>query len=200
MRKIFLSFIVFFLFILVLPHISFGAERYATCDACGLCPKIDIESGSCAVDSSVKVPGDWSKCVKCMYNISSTAPNCQTVLVKADNSPAKPLIKGRQFTMLGCLTSGSSVGFNTSTGASSFVQAMLNVIFSLAGGLAFFYLMYGGYIILTSEADPEKLNYGRRLLYGAGIGLIITIGSVFIVNFVGSGILKIPGFNGATGP
>ena len=74
------------------------------------------------------------------------------------------------------------------------------MIFSLAGGLAFIYLMYGGFIILTSQADPEKLNYGKRLLYGAGVGLIITIGSVFIVNFVGSGILKIPGFTGATGP
>jgi hypothetical protein len=97
--------------------------------------------------------------------------------------------------MLGCISSGSSVGFTGEKGAPSFVQALLNVIFSLAGGLAFLYLMYGGFTVLTSQADPEKLNYGRRLIYGAIAGLIITIGSVFIVNLIGSGILRIPGFS-----
>ena len=199
MRKIIVSFIILSILSFIVSKESF-AERYATCDACGLCPKIDVEAGSCIVDSSVNIPGDWKSCAKCLYNFSPIVPACQTLLIKTDGTPSKPALKGRQFTMLGCLTSGSSVGFNTATGASSFVQAILNVIFSLAGGLAFIYLMYGGFIILTSQADPEKLNYGKRLLYGAGVGLIITIGSVFIVNFVGSGILKIPGFTGATGP
>ena len=102
--------------------------------------------------------------------------------------------------MLGCITSGSSVGFTGQTGAPTFVQALLNVLFSLAGGLAFLYLMYGAFIILTSQADPERLNYGRRLIYGAIAGLIITIGSVFAVNLIGSGILHIPGFSGTTSP
>jgi len=111
-----------------------------------------------------------------------------------------PVKTGRQFTMLGCITSGSTVGFTDKSGAPSFVQAMLNVLFTFAGGLAFLYLMYGGFIILTSQADPERLNYGRRLIYGSIIGLIFTFGSVFIVNLIGSGILKIPGFNGAVAP
>lgn len=179
------------------------AVRYATCDACGLCPKIiNGTAPSCTVDF---VPGDWKRCVKCLYPdkypaASNPDPSdCATLMVDGATNLAKNPVKiGRQFTMLGCITSGMGVGF--SEGAPSFVQALLNVIFTLSGGLAFLYLMYGGFITLTSQADPEQLNYGRRLVTGAIVGLIITLGSVFLVNLIGSGILKIPGFGGVTTP
>jgi len=203
MRKIFLSIVAFTLFVLVSSCASFAADRYATCDACGLCPTVDVHAGTCTVDPS-SVPGDWKSCVKCLYPKlypSTSTPNptdCKTLLVNSDSTFKNPIQVGRQYTMLGCITSGTSVGFTGKTGAPSFVQALLNVIFSLAGGFAFLYLMYGGFIVLTSQADPERLNYGRRLIYGAIVGLIITLGSVFIVNLIGSGILHIPGFSGIT--
>lgn len=211
MRKIIFGALILLFVSLVLPHSSFAAvKRYTTCDACGLCPQIDVTKGTCSVattpapDQPPQVPGDWKNCVKCLYpGITKPDPsNCNTVLVneKADPPAAPTVMPGRQYTMLGCLTSGTTKGFRGETGAPTFVQALLNVIFSLAGGLAFLYLMYGGFIILTSQADPEKLNYGRRLIYGAIAGLIITLGSVFIVNLIGSGILRIPGFTGVTTP
>ena len=202
MRKIFLSFVIVFFLSLFVVQASFAA-RYTTCDACGLCPKIDVESGTCTIDSTVQVPGDWKQCVKCLYPAlypaaSSPTPDnaCKTLLMTEDNVPANPVQTGRQFTMLGCITSGSNIGFNGATGAPSFVQALLNVIFSLSGGLALFYLMYGGFVIITSQADPERLNYGKRLVSGAVVGLIITLGSVLLINLIGSGILHIPGFSG----
>ena len=173
--------------------------RYNTCDACGLCPKIvNGTTPSCTVDF---VPGDWKSCVKCLYPEkypASSTPDpadCATLLIDdATNLAKTPVTVGRQYTMLGCITSGTSVGFQG--GAPSFVQAMLNVIFSLSGGIAFLYLMYGGFIYMTSQADAEQLNYGKRLITGAIVGIIITISSVFLVNLIGSGILKIPGFSG----
>jgi len=221
MRKIFLPVVAFIFFGFILAQSSFAAiKRYATCDACGLCPIIDVESGTCTVtkpdpaDATKTInlwPGDWGSCVKCLYPSlypsGNPVPNnnCKTLLVDGTtNLPQNPVKTGRQFTMLGCITSGTSVGFNNTEGdqggARSFVQKLLDVIFSLAGGLAFLYLMYGAFIILTSQADPERLNYGRRLIYGAIAGLIITVASVFIVNLIGSGILHIPGFTGATTP
>jgi len=202
MRKIFLFFIASLLFVFILLRPSFAANRYATCDACGLCPTIENGSSpTCTVD---KVPGDWKSCVKCLYPTLyplASNPNpstCDTLLIDAvTNLPKNQMTAGRQFTMLGCITSGTSLGFNNQTGASSFVQKLLDVIFSLAGSIAFLYLMYGGFVVLTSQADPERLNYGKRLVYGAITGLIITISSVFIVNLIGSGILRIPGFTGA---
>lgn len=207
MRKIFLSVVALVSLCFILSHSSLAANRYATCDSCGLCPTIiNGTTPTCAVDPK-QVPGDWKGCVKCLYPAlysSASAPdpsNCDTLLIDdATNLPKNPATVGRQYTMLGCITSGSTSGFNSQTGAPTFVQALLNVLFSLAGGLAFLYLMYGGFIILSSQADPERLNYGRRLIYGAIAGLIITLGSVFIVNLIGSGILHIPGFSGATSP
>ena len=213
MRKAFLLIVAFSLWIFLSPSPSLAAPvRYATCDACGLCPKIDVEKGTCTFITPTpgqipQVPGDWKRCVKCLYpalypDASNPDPTtCDTLKINPDtNVPVYQATAGRQFTMLGCLTSGTSVGFTGQTGAPTFVQALLNIVFSIAGGLAFLYLMYGGFIILTSQADPERLNYGRRLIYGAIAGLIITISSVFLVNLIGSGILRIPGFNGATTP
>ena len=213
MRRIFLSLVVLMLFGLISFKASFAAAitptpmpRFATCDACGLC----IVGGVCSVNltptpgQQSQVPGDWKNCVKCLYpdlypQASNPNPSrCDTLLIDATtNLPKNPTTAGRQFTMLGCIKSGTSLGFNNQTGASSFVQKLLDVIFSLAGSIAFLYLMYGGFIVLTSQADPERLNYGKRLIYGAITGLIITISSVFIVNLIGSGILHIPGFTGA---
>lgn len=204
MRRIVLSLFAFFLLVSSFSFPAFAAnERYATCDACGLCPKIvNGKSASCTVDF---VPGDWKSCVKCLYpdkypKESTPDPSdCATVLIDNTTNLAKyPVKVGRQYTLLGCITSGTSVGFQG--GAPSFVQAMLNVIFALSGGIAFLYLMYGGFIILTSQADAEQLNYGKRLVTGAIAGLIITLGSVFLVNLIGSGILKIPGFSGVSTP
>ena len=100
--------------------------------------------------------------------------------------------------MLGCITSNGSFENNQGAGASSFVQALFDfLVFRITGGLALLYLMYGAFIILTSQSDPERLNYGRRVVMGAIIGLIFALSSVFIVNIIGSGILRIPGFGGA---
>jgi len=190
------------------------AVRYAMCDLCGLCPIIENGANpSCGFgENKAKIiPGDWANCVKCLYpdlyaagstpDPESTDPKCATLIINDNvsspkyNLPEFPAKVGRQYTMLGCISSGT--GFTGQTGAPSVVQKLLNVIFSLSGGLAFLYLMYGAFIILTSQADPERLNYGRRLVYGAIVGLIITLGSVFMVNIIGSGILRIPGFNGS---
>lgn len=201
MRRIISIVFIFFILVFVSSQSSFAAEdRFMSCDACGLCPIIvNGEAPTCTVDF---IPGDWKRCAKCLYPgkypaASNPDPsNCDTLLVDdATNLPKYPVKAGRQFTMLGCITSGTSVGgFTGETGAPTFVQALLNVIFGLSGGLAFLYLMYGGFIILTSQADPEHLNYGKRLITGSIVGLIFTIGSVLIVNLIGSGILHIPGF------
>ncbi len=206
MRKVFLPFLVLSALFLVVSSSSFAAtKRYATCDACGFCPT--VVNGSNPSCTAGTPPGDWKSCVKCLYPTKFPAEstpdptNCDTLLVDdATNLPVYPVAVGRQFTLLGCIKTDAGVGFSSQQGAPSFVQAMLNVVFSLAGGAALLYLMYGGFIVLTSRADPERLNYGKRLIYGAVIGLLFTLGSVFLVNLIGSGILHIPGMTGASTP
>ncbi len=114
------------------------------------------------------------------------------------NLPPTPY-PGRQYTFLGCLGGGSG-GFTEEGSASGVVQSVLNIIFSASGGIAFLYLLYGSFIIATSQADPERLNYGRRLVNGAIVGLVFTLGSVLLVNFIASGVLKVPGFGESPNP
>jgi hypothetical protein len=162
--------------------------RYAACDLCGYCSR------------NQTVPQSWSACQKCLYpNIANTDPAAnETLLINPEtNLPTTPM-PGRSYTFLGCIEGGG--GFTQSGAGGGVVQKILNIIFSMAGGIAFLYLLYGAFVIATSQADPEKLNYGKRLVYGAIVGLIFTLGSVFIINFIASGVLKIPGFGEGASP
>ena len=153
---------------------------YATCDSCGFCPPN-------------APPQSWESCRKCLYpDMSSDPALMESLMIDPETGLPPPVVSGRQYTFLGCL--GGGAGFTEEGAVGGVVQSLLNIIFSVAGGISFLYLIYGSYIIITSQANPERLNYGKRVLYGAIAGLIFTIGSVFIVNFIASGILKIPGF------
>ena len=154
--------------------------RYAACDLCGFCPPNTA-------------PQSWPSCQKCLYpNISSDPTSMESLIIDPETNLPPASAPGRQYTFLGCLGSGGGFGEEGATG--SVVQSILNIIFSAAGGIAFLYLIYGSFVIATSQANPEKLNYGKRVVYGAIAGLIFTLASVFIVKFIASGILKIPGF------
>jgi hypothetical protein len=155
--------------------------RYAACDLCGYCPPNTA-------------PQSWPSCQKCLYpNISSDPTTMESLIIDPEtNLPPSPF-PGRQHTFLGCLGKGEG-GFGEEGAAGSVIQSILNIIFSAAGGIAFLYLIYGSFVVATSQANPEKLNYGKRVVYGAIAGLVFTLASVFIVKFIASGILKIPGF------
>ncbi|MEK7597087.1 MAG: hypothetical protein AAB441_00395 [Patescibacteria group bacterium] len=179
MKKI-LIFILVFLLSASIINTVLAQTRYAACDLCGYCPPN-------------LAPQSWKACQKCLYpNINPDSSTKESLIVNPEtNLPPAPVL-GRQYTFLGCIK--SSEGFTEEGAAGGVVQSLLNIVFSISGGIAFLYLIYGSYTIATSQANPEKLNYGRRVIYGAIAGLIFTLGSVFIVKFIASGILKIPGF------
>jgi len=191
--------------------------RFATCDACGLCPIIsndnnDIENptATCTVPVTPVPPGNWKQCVRCLYpSLYPTelplpdpyADNCRSLRVEPTTNQAPTTIPGRQYTAIGCITSTGGFENNKGTGASSFTQALFDlIVFKMIGGIALLYLMYGAFLILTSQSDPEKLNHGKRVLYGAVIGVVFVLSSVLLVNIIGSNILRIPGFTSGTPP
>jgi hypothetical protein len=182
-KKVLIFILVFLLSVSVI-NTTFAQTRYAACDLCGFCPP-------------TPAPQSWRKCKDCLYpKISSDPSTMESLIIDPEtNLPPSPA-SGKQYTFLGCL--GGSNSFNQEGSAGGVVQSLLNIIFSLSGGIAFLYLLYGSFIIITSQSNPEKLNHGRRVVYGAIAGLIFTLGSVFIVKFVASGVLKIPGFGEGT--
>jgi hypothetical protein len=154
--------------------------RFAACDLCGYCPPNNP-------------PQSWSACQKCLYPDINPDPAAQESLKidPATNLPVAPA-SGRQYTFLGCITTGT--GSFQEGGVAGVVQTLLRIIFSIVGGVAFLYLIYGAFVIASSQNNTEKLNYGRRLVYGAIIGLVFSLMSVLIVNLIANQVLKIPGF------
>lgn len=100
---------------------------------------------------------------------------------------------GHYYTSLGCLT--TDVGDFAGEGAAAgIVTPILNVLFSLAGGIALLYLMYGAFLVMSARGDVEQLTRGKRTIIGSIVGVIFVLGSVFIINLIADGVLKIPGF------
>ncbi len=80
------------------------------------------------------------------------------------------------------------------TDPSGFISYLLGAGIGLAGGIAFLLILLGGFQILTSSGNPEKLNAGRELVSSAIAGLLLIIFSIFILRFIGVTVLGIPGF------
>ena len=187
MKKILIFILVFFLSANVIgsvsaqaPTVDPNAPRYTACDLCGYCPPNPA-------------PQSWPKCRECLYPLALEDPTTKdTLIVDPETNLGPSPAPGKQYTFLGCI--GGSGSFEEEGAAGGVIQSLLNIVFSISGGIAFLYLLYGSFIIVTSQANPERLNYGKRVVYGAIAGLIFAIGSVFIVKFIATGVLKIPGF------
>lgn len=168
---------------------SYAADRYAVCDNCGFCiSPTPATGGAIPYDPPTQ---NMLNCRKCLYEGASG--DLDTLKIdETTNQPPTPHPQ-RHFTMLGCLSTDAE-DFTKSGAASGVTQALLNVIFSISGGIAFLYLIYGAFLVLTSQGDPGRLNQGKRTIWGAVIGVIFTVGAVFLVNLIGRGVLQIPGF------
>jgi len=81
---------------------------------------------------------------------------------------------------------------NTTAG---FVAAMYSVGLGLIGGVSLLYIILGGYFILTSQGDAQKLAVGRSYITYAVIGLLLAIFGFVFTTVIAVDILRIPGFN-----
>lgn len=95
---------------------------------------------------------------------------------------------------------GEGTGINTAIGCVPFndtnalVGFILGWAIGIGGGLAFLLMIYAGFMVLTSQGNPERLKAGQELLTSALAGIIMLVFSVFILKFIGVDILKLPGF------
>lgn len=174
--------ILFFLLLLLFNTTSVKAQ--VTCDQCGYCEQNGV----------ITKPISWEKCVGCLYpTISPADPNRTRTIVPGTNSPPTPYLK-RQYTILGCIKSNSGItDFIQDGPASSLSEKILSTLFSIAGGIAFLYLLYGSFLLMTSQSEPGKIIQGKRVLYGAIIGLIFSLSSVLIIKLLATQILRLPG-------
>lgn len=188
MKRFLLSLsIVAFLYLVFVGQPVF-AQRFAQCDVCGYC------------QGMAKPPGSWKDCQKCMYEGLGTVEAISNKSLQVVDNPASPYYNvqvtprpGRYYTQVGCISTDLG-SFSTLGAAGSVVGAVMRIIFQITGGIAFLYLLYGAYVVMTAKGEPTALNRGRSIIFGAIIGLIFVMLVTIILNLVGNGILRIPGF------
>lgn len=71
---------------------------------------------------------------------------------------------------------------------------VITALFSLAGVVALFLIIYSGIKFITSTGDPKQVEGARKTLTYAVIGLLVILFSFFIVNVI-SGITGVKLFS-----
>jgi len=113
------------------------------------------------------------------------APSSPCAFAEAGSGCSGCMEDGKHvWTAFGCLPTDSG----------TFVTTLLGFGSGIAGGIAFLLIIVGGFQIVMSAGNPEKLNEGKELVTSAIVGLLFIIFSIFLLRFIGVDILAIPGF------
>jgi len=118
--------------------------------------------------------------------VTETTSPCDFLTV-ADKGKCNSCMGGNKeavWTAFGCLPTDSG----------KFVETLLKFGSGIAGGIAFLLIVIGGFQIVMSAGNPEKLNEGKELVTSAIVGLLFIIFSIFLLRLIGVDILSIPGF------
>ncbi len=74
---------------------------------------------------------------------------------------------------------------------SIFVETLIGVggvLFSVIGGLALVMFVYGGFVLILSQGNSEKVKKGTEIMVAAIIGLVVAFGGYMLVRFLGQAI------------
>lgn|SRR5437899_5590485 len=80
------------------------------------------------------------------------------------------------------------------TDPAGFVQKFYGVGISIIGGVSVLFIIYGGYLYLTSRGNPMQVDKGKQYIMYSIIGLLFAIFGYVIIQVLSVNILHIPGF------
>jgi len=165
-----------------------AALQAATQPTCvGLGGTCHLQSDICQTDLGPAGCPQFQTCgANCSPStLTPSAEVCDYVTDATQNTKCRKcdLEKG-VWTALGCIHTTPQL----------FIGEILRIGVSIGGGIAFLLILFGGFQILTSAGNPEKLNAGKELITSAITGLLIIIFSLFILRLIGFNIFRIPGF------
>lgn len=92
---------------------------------------------------------------------------------------------GEIATDLGCVPS-DPVGF---------VGRFYGIGLAFLGMVALLFMIIGGYYIMTSQGNIEKLQTGKSFIFYSIAGIALAVFGFIFIQIVTGEILKIPGFN-----
>jgi len=113
-------------------------------------------------------------------------PNEYTKAVETNNTQCTTPrgVKGTK-TEIGCIPK-DPVGF-----AGEYYTYGLGLI----GGVSLLFIIIGGYLLLTSQGNPARLQNGKTYIFYALFGLLLAIFGFVFIEVIAVDILRIPGFS-----
>lgn len=57
-------------------------------------------------------------------------------------------------------------------------------VFSIIGAIAFVMFVYGGFMIILSFGNPERVNKGKAVFMAAVVGLVIAFSAYALIGFI----------------
>lgn len=76
-----------------------------------------------------------------------------------------------------------------------FIGEFYTIGLGIIGGVALLFIIFGGYIVLTSRGNPQQLNSGKSYIFYAIFGLLLAIFGYLFIEVVLVDILRIPGIS-----
>lgn len=77
----------------------------------------------------------------------------------------------------------------------AFAGKFYGIGLGLIAGTSLLFLIFGGYLVMTSRGNTEQLRTGKSYIYYALLGLLLAIFGFIIIQVIIVDILRIPGFS-----
>jgi hypothetical protein len=87
----------------------------------------------------------------------------------------------------------TAIGCIPISSGNAFVEWLFPKLLGIMGGIAFLLMLYGGFLVITSSGNQERLKAGHETITSAVAGLVFAIFSLFLLQLIGIDILHIPG-------
>ncbi len=68
--------------------------------------------------------------------------------------------------------------------------ALIEILLRIAAIVSVFYVIYGGFLYMTSQGEPDRATAARTTIINAVIGLVIAIIATGVVSFIGGQLIK----------
>lgn len=76
-----------------------------------------------------------------------------------------------------------------------FVTKFYGIGLGIIGGVAILFIIYGSYLLMTSQGNPQQTANGRSYIIYAIVGLLFAIFGYVLMQVVLVNVLKVPGFS-----
>lgn len=139
-----------------------------TCQDSSKAPYNDATKYTCkSLGLCIDVPGGTTQCCKA---VSASAPSGGTPASSGGSED------------LGNLSPVGKIGIPQLIGI--IVAGALGVV----GSISLLVFVYGGFLMLVSQGDPQKIQKGKATMVWATIGLVVIFGSYILVSYIISGL------------